>query len=326
MKSLNLLLIILTMTISISTFAQKTTDVEGSKDYPTISRFEGAIIRFYKETKWGTYKLPVSDKGTMSWNKPMSLEGKVTRIQYAVSKDNNPEFVLHNYKSEFEKSGYDIMIAIANEQLGFNDRPHTWHDKYYKSGGYYQGLNNAKFGIGIWFPTWNNNHSFLVARGHEAGKDIYAIVYTIVCKTITLITQDVIEVEAVETGLVSVDNISTDITKKGHIAIYGIHFETGKSVLKPESTDALKTIADYINANTNKKFYIVGHTDNVGDFESNMTLSEERANSVITELTTKYSVNAEQLKAYGVASLSPVYNNITEEGRAKNRRVEIVEQ
>jgi len=314
------------MIFSISTFAQKTTDVEGSKDYPTISRFEGAVIRFYKETKWGTYKLPVSDKGTMSWNKPMSLEGKVTRIQYAVPKDNNPEFVLHNYKTGFKKSGYDIMIAIANEQLGFNDRPHTWHAKYYEAGGYYKGLNNAKFGLGIRFPTWNNNHSFLVARGHEAGKDIYAIVYTIVCNTITLITQDVIEVEAVETGLVSVDNISTDITKKGHIAIYGIHFETGKSVLKPESTDALKTIADYINANTNKKFYIVGHTDNVGDFESNMILSEERANSLTTELTTKYSVNAEQLKAYGVASLSPVYNNITEEGRAKNRRVEIVEQ
>ncbi len=270
--------------------------------------------------------MPVSDKGTMSWNKPMSLEGKVTRIQYSVSKDNNPEFVLHNYKTGFKRSGYDIMIAIANEQLGFNDRPHTWHAKYYEAGGYYQGLNNAKFGLGIRFPTWNNNHSFLVARGHEAGKDIYAIVYTIVLKNYTLITQDVIEVEAVETGLVSVDNISTDITKKGHIAIYGIHFETGKSVLKPESTDALKTIADYINANTNKKFYIVGHTDNVGDFESNMTLSEERANSVTTELTTKYSVNADQLKAYGAASLSPVYSNITEEGRAKNRRVEIVEQ
>lgn len=326
MKSLNLLLIILTMIISISTFAQKTTDIEGSKDYPTISRFEGAIIEFYKETKWGTYKLPVSDKGTMSWNKPMSLEGKVTRIQYSVSKDNNAAFVLHNYKAGFKKSGYDIMIAIANEELGFSDRPHTWHAKYYEAGGYFEGLNNAKFGLGIKFPSWNNNHSFLVARGHEAGKDIYAIVYTIVLGNYTLITQDVIEVEAVETGLISVDNISTDITKKGHIAIYGIHFETGKSVLKPESTESLKTIADYINANTEKGFFIVGHTDNKGDFESNMILSEERAKSVITELTTKYSVNAEQLKAYGVASLSPVYSNITEEGRAKNRRVEIVEQ
>jgi len=64
----------------------------------------------------------------------------------------------------------------------------------------------------------------------------------------------------------------------------------------------------------------------VGEFESNKTLSEERAKSVITELTTKYSVNSVQLKAYGIASLVPVFSNITEEGRAQNRRVEIVEQ
>jgi len=222
--------------------------------------------------------------------------------------------------------GYDIMIAIANEELGVSGRPHQWTEMYYVAGGYYNGIGNEKFGLGFQWPSWNNKQCFIAARGHDVGKDIYAIVYTIVMENFTLITQDVIEVEAVETGLVSVDNISTDITKKGHIAIYGIHFETGKSVLKPESTDALKTIADYINANTNKKFYIVGHTDNVGEFESNKTLSEERAKSVITELTTKYSVNSVQLKAYGIASLVPVFSNITEEGRAQNRRVEIVEQ
>ncbi len=326
MKNLKPILFIIAITISLSAFSQRTTDIEGSKDYPTISRFEGAIIEFYKETKWGSYKLPVSEKGTIDWNKPMSLEGKVTRIQYSVNKENNPEFVMHNYKAGFKSSGYDIMIAIANDELGVTDRPHTWHAKYYESDGYYPCLNNIKFGIGIGFPTWQNNHSFMAARGHESGKDIYAVIYTIETEKYTLITQDVIEVEAVQTGLVSVDNISTDITKKGHIAIYGIHFETGKSVLKPESTGALKTISEYINSNTDKKFYVVGHTDNVGDFESNMILSEERAKSVIAELTTKYNVNSEQLKAHGVASLVPVFSNITEEGRTKNRRVEIVEQ
>ena len=97
-----------------------------------------------------------------------------------------------------------------------------------------------------------------------------------------LITQDVIEVEAVETGLVSVDNIASDINAKGHIAIYDIHFETGKSAIMPESANALKIIADYINTNSNKKYFIVGHTDNTGNFTSNMTLSEERAKSVLS--------------------------------------------
>ena len=326
MKKLTLSFTLVALLVSTNLFAQRTTDIEGSKDYPTISRFQGAVIEFYKETKWGSYKLPVSDKGTIDWEKPMALDGKVTRIQYTVSKDNNSEFVMHNYTAGFAKSGYEIMISIANEELGVSDRPHTWNDKYYESGGYYNGLNNVKFGMGKGFPNWKDNHSFIVARGHEDGKDIYAIIYTLVDDNYTLITQDVIEVEAVETGLVSVDNISSDITMKGHIAIYGIHFETGKSTLKTESAGALTTIADYINQHPDKKFYIVGHTDNTGDFSANMTLSEDRAKSVMTELTAKFSVNIGQLKAYGVSSLVPVFSNTTDEGKAKNRRVEIVEQ
>ena len=153
----NLICIIVLMFVPLTTFSQRTSDIEGSKDYPTISRFQGAVIEFYKETKWGSYKLPVSDKGTIDWENPMALDGKITRIQYTVSKENNSEFVLHNYKAGFTKAGYDIMIAIANEELGESDRPHTWHDKYYMTGGFYNGLNNQKFGIGIGFPTWKNN-------------------------------------------------------------------------------------------------------------------------------------------------------------------------
>ncbi len=326
MKKRILLIAFIYAIVIIPASAQRTSDIEGGQDYPTISRFEGSIIEFYQETKWGSYKLPVNEKGELDWENPMLLEGKVTRIQYSVSADNNCEFVMHNYTSGFQQSGYDIMIAIANEELGFSNRPHTWHAKYYDADGQWHGLNNGKFGLGIGFPTWNNNHSFLVARGHEAGKDIYAVVYTIVMEAYTLITQDVIEVEAVQTGLVSVDNISSDITQKGHIAIYGIYFDTGKSSLKPESEKALKTIAEYINSNPEQKFYIVGHTDNKGIFESNWSLSEERAKSVMNELVNKYGVDAGQLKAYGVSSLVPVFSNKTEEGRTMNRRVEIVEQ
>ena len=326
MKKLSLIFIIVIIIVSSSIYAQRTTDVENSKDYPTISRFEGAVIEFYKETKWGSYKLPVSEQETVDWNKPKALEGKVTRIQYTVSKDNNSEFVLHNYKSAFKKSGFEILIAIANEELGVSDRPHQWTEMYYKAGGYYNGIGNEKFGLGFQWPNWNNKQSFLVARGHENGKDIYAIIYAIVDANYTLITQDVIEVEAVETGLVSVDNISKDIMIKGHIAIYGIHFETGQSVIKSESSETLRIIADYIKENTNNKFYIVGHTDNTGEFSTNRTLSDNRSKSVMNELISKYEVRPEQVSAYGVSSLAPVASNLTDEGKAKNRRVEIVEQ
>jgi len=326
MKKLIMISIIGFLLISTPIYAQRTSDIENSKDYPLISRFEGSFIEFYKETKWGAYKLPVNDKGKIDWDNPKTLEGKVIRIQYTVSVDNNSEYVLQNYKAAFKKAGFKILIAIANEELGVSDRPHTWHAKYYTSDNYYPCLNNSKFGLDIGFPLWNNNHSFIAAQGKKDGKDIYAIVYAVVDKNYTLLTQDIIEVEAVETGMVSAENISKGIETDGHIAIYDILFETGKSEIKPESEAAIKSVADYIKANPTKKFYIVGHTDNAGDFAANMTLSENRAKAVLNELTTKYAVKSEQLKAYGVSSLVPVANNSTEEGKTKNRRVDIVEQ
>ena len=312
--------------ISLSVYAQRTADIAGGKDYPLISRFAGAIIEFYQETKWGAYKLPVDDKGKIDWDRPRSLEGKVVRIQYSVPVDNNSEFVLQNYQAAFKKAGFTILIAIANEGLGVSDRPHTWGNKYYDAGGYYNGLNNAKFGMGINLPIWKNDHSFIAACGKKDGQDIYATVYAVVADNFTLITQDVIEVETVETGMVTAEAISKGILADGHMAVYDILFETGQSAIKPESAAALKNVADYMNANGNKKFFIVGHTDNTGDFSANMALSENRAKAVLNELTGNYAVKAERLRAYGVSSLTPVATNSNEAGKAKNRRVDIVEQ
>jgi len=87
-----------------------------------------------------------------------------------------------------------------------------------------------------------------------------------------------------------------------------------------------KNIAKYLNLHTDRKHLIVGHTDNVGDFNANLKLSKDRAEAVINELVTKYLVKKEQLKAYGNGSTAPVASNSTDEGKAKNRRVEIVEQ
>jgi OOP family OmpA-OmpF porin len=325
-KTTQILLMLIAPMISVSLCAQRTTDIENSKDHPLVSRFEGAIIEFYKETKWGSYKLPINDKGVIDWENPQTLEGKVTRIQYTTSVDNNSEFVLQNYKTAFKKAGFTILIAIANEELGVSDRPHTWGDKYYVSGGYYNGLNNGKFGMGMSLPIWKNNHSFIAAHGKKDGKDVYAMIYSVVCDNYTLITQDVVEVEAVETGMVTAENISKGIQSDGHIAIYDILFETGKSEIKTGSETSLKIIAEYMNANPAKKFYIVGHTDNEGSFASNMVLSENRAKAVIDILVSRHAVKAEQLSSYGVASLSPVASNTSAEGKAKNRRVEIVEQ
>jgi OmpA-OmpF porin, OOP family len=120
--------------------------------------------------------------------------------------------------------------------------------------------------------------------------------------------------------------MGSDITAAGHVPVYGIYFDTGRSELKPESEAAISEIAKLLQKDEALKLYIVGHTDNVGAFDSNLKLSQDRAGAVVKALTGKHGIAAARLMAHGVASLSPVTSNDTEEGRAKNRRVELVKQ
>lgn len=121
-------------------------------------------------------------------------------------------------------------------------------------------------------------------------------------------------------------SMAKDIKTTGKVAIYGIYFDFNKADVKPESEPTLKEIANLLKQNPKLDLYIVGHTDNVGSFNANMDLSQRRAEAVLQVLTTKYGVDKKRLKSHGVGPLSPASPNKTEEGRAKNRRVELVEQ
>jgi OOP family OmpA-OmpF porin len=139
---------------------------------------------------------------------------------------------------------------------------------------------------------------------------------------------DVIETKAMQSGLVVVnaESLAGDITRTGHASVYGIYFDTGKAEVKPESEATLQEIAKLLQQNPQLKLYVVGHTDNVGNLASNMDLSQRRADAVLSALTTKHGVAATRLHAVGNGPTSPVASNDAEEGRAKNRRVELVKQ
>ena len=116
-----------------------------------------------------------------------------------------------------------------------------------------------------------------------------------------------------------------DLKATGKVAIYGIYFDTGKSDLKPESDPAVGEIAKLLKSQPALKVYIVGHTDMVGDAASNLKLSQARAQSVVNELVTKHAIAAPRLVPFGAGPYAPVASNRDDDGRAKNRRVELVE-
>jgi OOP family OmpA-OmpF porin len=137
----------------------------------------------------------------------------------------------------------------------------------------------------------------------------------------------IIEKEAMKQDVVAdASSLANSIKESGKVALYGIYFDTGKSTLKPESQSTLKEISKLLTNDPSLKLYVVGHTDNVGMYDSNMKLSIDRAMAVVNALVSQFSVSAERLKACGDGPTAPVATNDTEEGKALNRRVELVKQ
>ena len=142
-----------------------------------------------------------------------------------------------------------------------------------------------------------------------------------------LYTIDIIEKQAMQQDVVAdAASFANSIKESGKVAVYGIYFDTGKATLKPESKQTLGEISKLLTADPNLKLYVVGHTDNTGLYDANMKLSMDRATSVVNALVSQYEVNVARLRAYGDGPTSPVGSNDKEEGRALNRRVELVKQ
>jgi OmpA-OmpF porin, OOP family len=140
-------------------------------------------------------------------------------------------------------------------------------------------------------------------------------------------TLNIIEKKSmVQKVLADASSMIRDISTSGKVSIYGIYFDFNKADVKPESEPALKEISRLLSQNPQMKLYIVGHTDNVGGLDYNMKLSQARADAVVKDLVSKYKVAPDRLKANGIGPLAPVTSNDSEDGKAKNRRVELVKQ
>jgi len=137
----------------------------------------------------------------------------------------------------------------------------------------------------------------------------------------------IVEKKAMEQEVIAdAKSLARDISSTGHVSVYGIHFDFNKAIVKPESEPTLKEIAKLLKQSPKLNLYVVGHTDGVGKIAYNMKLSHARAKAVVKALVTKYGVAQNRLDPYGVGPLAPVASNETEEGRALNRRVELVKE
>lgn len=140
------------------------------------------------------------------------------------------------------------------------------------------------------------------------------------------ITMVLIEKQAMQQEVTMDANaMAQGLGEAGRVALYGIFFDTGKAELKPESAPALLEIAKLLQKSPALKIYVVGHTDMVADLALNMKLSQARAQAVVNALVSQHGIAGARLIAFGAGPYAPVASNKTDDGRAKNRRVELVE-
>ncbi len=155
----------------------------------------------------------------------------------------------------------------------------------------------------------------------------YAAVIAGEDKSRTVVFVRVVESKPMETDkvkIVKADEMKTAIDGAGRVELYGIQFDFDQATIKPESKPTLDQIAKLLADSPALRLQIVGHTDGKGAEGYNLDLSKRRAASVVAELVRGYGVDGGRLSSEGLGMSQPIASNDTDEGRAKNRRVELV--
>lgn len=283
-------------------------DAEGSHDHPLITRYPGSTLNEFSEKAFDEYELPLSKCANGKYDKTQHVEGKITAIYYTTPEGRSALEISRNYESALKNAGFQTLFTCAKT---CGEAPPS-----------------GAFPVNDAFGNYADDTRYLAAKLPRDTGDVYVALWvydsTFDIKTFLA----VVESKPMESGLVTVNaaTLAADIGRTGHASIYGVYFDTGKADVKPESDATLKEIAKLLQQNPQLKLYVVGHTDNQGTYEMNMDLSKKRAEAVLTALLTKYGVAAAKLRAAGDGATAPVASNDAEEGRAKNRRVELVKQ
>ena len=282
-----------------------------------ISLYEGSELMYDDNIGFETFYYLTGE------NSHKAIEGKIHRKFCMAPEGVTPFEIIKNYEKAISVKGGSV-IHLSREAYRYTDEQsgdRVWFMKDLFANARLKPLERGW----AYAQLPNEANDYVVGKVSTPQHDIFISVAAAVIEEDTYYTIVTALAEPMDMDNVTLNILNEGIAQSGRVAIYDIYFDTGKSEVKNESASALKIIADYLKNNSDQKFLIVGHTDNTGDFDANIQLSMARAEAVLEKLVSDYGVDASQLKPYGFGSASPQMSNATEEGRARNRRVELVE-
>ncbi|HEY3441609.1 MAG TPA: OmpA family protein [Paludibaculum sp.] len=282
-----------------ASFAQD--DAEGCKDHPLFNRLPGFHIANCEKSQFDLKRFPISPVDpNKEGSKPkmMAVEGAFFFYRYEMedeSKKPSPLQTMRNFQNTARKAGGTVEAEYPGWCTAAPDE--TLH----------HGNGCTFFGVTMRFASGNKETwGFVESDGNGEAYEIWLV-----------------EREAMKQDI-TVNQLLERLDKDGFITLY-INFETASAAIRPDSMPQLEQVARMMKSAAALRLEVAGHTDNVGTPESNLKLSDARAKSVAGALT-KMGVVADRLMPKGYGQAVPVADNRTDEGRAKNRRVEMVKK
>lgn len=314
-------------------------DLAGAKDHPHIKRFANSSIVLYDTKRFDTVQIPIStytkfnltSKQREFAEPPLIAEGARTRIWYEAQGEASSVEVFRNYLNELKEQGFSVLYDSSKDS-----KAGRWNG-YLIPYGFAGGKLATSRSEFVMYGAPTKNLYTLSAKRDQAGQTTYlhlTVVQwdkanaTFKANKGAYAALDIVDVGEMKQNMVTVSasEMSKSIASTGRVALYGILFDTGAASIKPESKPALDEIAKFLKSDPAIKLRVVGHTDNQGNLDGNIALSKRRADAVNAALASQYGIASQRLSAFGVADLAPLASNASEEGRAKNRRVELLPQ
>ncbi len=305
------------------------------KDHPLVGRYEGSELGFHTHSDFdeadlinGPFVGSASGEDKRGW---LHVEGEVDLYYYKLPDGRSSLEALRNYETSLKAKGFDVpftcgatngscyakrpghsdqtapgLLGLAIDDPQMPKYDHDYIRNYFKL--------NARYLFGeLKRPEGTVYVSIAFA---EEGGGNYAFVRVVTTR----------EMDEGKIKFVGAGQMQDALSDKGRISLYGIQFDFDKDVIKPESKLTLDEIAKLLRANTELRLEIVGHTDKKGTADYNVDLSKRRAENVVAFLTDGYAIAKSRLSPRGAGASEPLATNDTDEGRAKNRRVELVKQ
>jgi outer membrane protein OmpA-like peptidoglycan-associated protein len=281
-----------------------------AEDNAMLPRYPGAKIYNHKKIDTETVKIPFAINATEKT--PLQLTGDLTKHTYTIENVSTLK-VYENYKAALTNAGFNFISQCELDQCGTEKQINDVGDQLSLAGDVY---------------NWYRKPYYLLANKSLPTGNVYIALFIGGYESQVGVQQVIVQEKAVQTGLVNVnaDSLKQQIDAEGKALIYGIYFDTGKAEIKAESKPTLDAIAELLKRNPDLLLYVVGHTDDTGDGAANVTLSKQRADSVVAALIKDYQVASNRLQAQGVGPYAPAGNNTSDAGKQKNRRVELVKR